>query len=180
MSFKDSNQNVLQNISQRIQVRQCNVESFLAFGEKRNWCFLLEEEKGVLEKPITNGNWCYQEYDPNSITLHSEAEHRINEVLKTDYPIRQFVYGYIVRPPEAKPKPKPHIQLPDRAFETVASVATATFTLAAGAFMFAGYAFLLALSGIDPKIIAVLDTGVDEKELPWICLMSWEDEQENS
>jgi len=180
MEINVSTQNVHQGLLQHRQFASCDLESLLSFGEQLCWCFLVEEEKGVLERPIRRGNWVYQEYNPISITLHPEAEHRLNAVLNAEYAIKQIIYGYEEHTPKVQPLSRPRIQLPDKTAETVASLAKATFILAAGAAMVVGYAFLMALSGIDPKLIVVLDTGANEKELPWVCLMSWEDEPENS
>ena len=96
--------------------------------------------------------------------------------------IWQIIYGYQVDDAiVVQPKPKPSIQIPDRAVKTASSLATAVITVAASAAMVVGYAFLIALQGIDPKLIVVPSTEIaDEKELPWVCLMSWEDEPENS
>lgn len=172
--------NVRQEFLQGFQVASCKLEHLLKFGEERLWCFLLENEKGVLEKPIQIENWRYQEYDPNSITLPFKAKERLDVVLDAGFPIRQIIYGYQVDDTiEVQPKPKPSIQIPDRAFKTVSSLATAVLTVAAGAAMVVGYAFLIALQGIDPKLIVVPDTGANEKELPWVCLMSWEGKPES-
>ena len=180
MQDRVSSQAVRQDVLLRFRVASCDVESLLAFGEQKNWCFLLEEEKGVLEKPIKKGNWVFSEYDPNFITLPEFAQKPLDAVIEAGFPIRQIIYAY--EEPEAEvtaqPKPqivRPQIQISDGTIKTVATVATAALALTAGAALVLGYAFLTALSAIDPKIIVVLDTGADEKELPWSCLMSWED-----
>lgn len=182
MKTTASSQTVHQDFLERLRVASCDVESLLAFGEEKGWCFIVEKEKGFLERPIQVGTWRYQEYDPNSITLPLKAQERLDAVLNKQYPIRQIIYGnQIVDTPGATPQPKPSIQIPDRAVKTATSLATAVLTLTAGAVMVAGYAFLMALQGIDPKLIVVPATGIDdEKDLPWVCLISWEEEPENS
>lgn len=182
MKTTDSSQSVRQDLLMNFRVASCTVKDLLSFGEEKHWCFIVEKEKGVLEKPIQMGNWRYQEYDPNSITLPFKAQERLDAVLDADFPIRQIIYGYQVDDAIVEqPKPKPSIQIPDRAVKTASSLVTAVITVAAGAAMVVGYAFLIALQGIDPKLIVVPSTEIaDEKELPWVCLMSWVEEPENS
>ena len=181
MYASNSSLGVRQNVLQRFKVATCSVESLLAFGEERlNECFLVEEEKGVLETRIQKGNWVYEPYDPHSNTLHPKAQMCLDEVSKAGFPIRQIIYAYEVPEVAAKPQPKPQIHIPkiqisEHTVKTVATVATAALVLTAGAAVVLGYAFLTALSAVDPKLIVVLDTGADEKELPWSCLMSWDD-----
>ena len=157
-------------------------DNLIAFGIARRWFFLRMEEKGVLKKPVFKGNWVYRIYDANSITLPPHAQKRLDAVNTTGFPIRQFIYGEEIKVgQEVKPRPKPHIpkpqiQISDGTLKTVTTVATAALALTVGAAMVVGYAFLLALSGIDPRLIAVVDpgNGNDESELPWILLDSWE------
>lgn len=181
MKTTDSSQTVRQYLLMNIQVASCTVKDLLAFGEDKRWCFVLEKEKGILEKPIQIGNWRYQEYDPNSNMLPFKAKVRLDAVLDEGFPIRQIIYGYQVdNTVEVQPKLKPRIRIPERTVKTVSSLATVVLTVAASAAMVVGYAFLMALSGIDPKLIVVPETGIDaEKELPWVCLISWEEEPEN-
>ena len=150
-------------------------DNLIDFGRTRHWFFQKMDEKGVLEKPLIKGNWRYQLYD-DSITLPSHAQKKLDGVIEARFPIMQFVYGYEEVTPDIKTQPKPHIPKPQIHISdhTVKTVATAALVLTAGAAMVVGYAFLLALSGIDPQLIAVLDTGNDESELPWILLDSWE------
>ena len=180
MNIDIFDQQVRQDFLQRIRVAGVDVEDLLAFCEQRNQCFLVENEKGVLGETIRRGNWVYQELDPNSNTLHPKAERYLDEVLEAGFPIRQIIYGYEIAEVQVKPRPKPHIQVSDRTVETVTSLAKAALLVTAGVAMLVGYAFLAGLSAIDPKLIVVLDTGAEEKDLPWVCLMSWEAKSEES
>ena len=182
-----SSQNVRQDFLQSFQVANCDVESLLAFGEERlNCCFLLEDFKGVLEKPVRKGNWMYQEYDPDSITLHPKAYLNLNEVQKAGFPLMQIIYGYQIgttAEAKAQPKPeiiKPRIQISQGVAKTAIAIGTGALMLTGVVAMVVAQGFLTALSAIDPKLIVVLDTGANERDLPWICLMSWDEEPDNS
>ena len=179
--YSNSFLGVRPDVLQRFEVATCSVESLLAFGEEQlNECFLVEEEKGVLETPIKQGNWVYRPYDPNFNTLHPKAQRCLDEVLKAGFPIRQVIYGYEVPATEVKPQPKPQVLKPqttvsDETIRTVTTLAAGALAVTVGAGLVLAYAFISALAAVDPKLIVVLDTGADEKELPWVSLMSWVD-----
>ena len=142
-------------------------DELIEYGISKRWFFTEEDMKGVIEEPILKDNWRYKPFDPNSTIIHPEAKKRLDAVL-ADFGVMQVIYGEETEE-ELEVKPvNPMVNpatLPDIPADAIAA-GIATVMIGAAAML--AWAFLAALSGIDPKIIVVT---ADSR---WTCLFSWE------
>lgn len=140
----------------------------IAFGDERRWTFEVMPQKGVLEDPITESNFIYDDLRKDSTILPSEAVLILKEVVEVSpVPIKQFIIGHEIQEQKQEPKRNP-VEIP---WDGVAKVVA---TIALGMLMIPFYVLAFLLSGADPCLIAVLDDSDDGRE-SWVCLARWEE-----